>query len=302
MSASLSSKQIFTGVAFAVVATMLWAGNYIIARGVSHQVLPFTLAFYRWLVASIVILPIAWKTMRTELPLLRKYFAFFLIAAITGVTLFNSFLYIGGHYSTAINLALISTTSAPIFIILLARIFLKEPIGWLRAVGLLFCIAGILYLLSQGSRENLMQLKFAAGDFWALLGAFMFALYSVLVRKKPAGISGISFLGYTFIIGTIFLVPFYIIEQVSYPTLPLNSTIIYSVLYIGTAASIISYFCWNAAISRLGASRTALFTNLIPVFSTIEASLLLHEQITGFHIISFVLVIIGLVLANIQMK
>ncbi|MBL0133538.1 MAG: EamA family transporter [Chitinophagaceae bacterium] len=62
------------------------------------------------------------------------------------------------------------------------------------------------------------------------------------------------------------------------------------------------FLCWNIAISRLGAARTALFGNLIPIFSSFEAVILLGEKITSIHIISGLLVIGGLLLANLSSK
>ena len=60
------------------------------------------------------------------------------------------------------------------------------------------------------------------------------------------------------------------------------------------------FFLWNKAIGKLGAGRTALFGNLIPVFSSIEAVILLNEKITGVHVISFILVAAGLLIANLK--
>lgn len=302
MNAAPSQRQVTIGVILAVAATIIWAGNFIIARGISQQVYPFTLAFYRWLIATVVILPFAYKRMQQELPLFKKNFAYFLVTAITGITLFNSFVYIAGHYSTAINLALIGTTASPVFIIVIAKMFLKEKIGWQRSLGLLLCISGIIYLICRGSIENLKAFHFTVGDLWVLLAALMFAIYSILVRKKPESMSAIGFLGFTFALGTVMITPFYITEQLSYPLLALNTNIIYSVLYLGVGASVISFLFWNLAIAKIGATRTALFGNLIPVFSTIEAALLLHEQITTFHVTSFILVASGLLLANMSSK
>jgi len=74
--------------------------------------------------------------------------------------------------------------------------------------------------------------------------------------------------------------------------------LIFAVFYLGVGASVISFFCWNIAISKLGAGRTALFGNLIPVFSSIEAAILLHEAFTKIHVKSMALVFIGILLAN----
>ncbi|MFN9710062.1 MAG: DMT family transporter, partial [Bacteroidota bacterium] len=106
-----------------------------------------------------------------------------------------------------------------------------------------------------------------------------------------------TFLVVVFWIGIFFLFPFFLYEQYQSPT-EMNFTNISSLMYLGVGASLIAYLCWNAAIRRIGAGRTALFGNLIPVFSMIEAVLILGEQLTMNQAISSVLIITGLVVAN----
>ena len=70
------------------------------------------------------------------------------------------------------------------------------------------------------------------------------------------------------------------------------------ILYLGLGTSVISYLCWNIAIGKLGAGRTALFGNLIPVFSSMEAALILNEKFTKVHIVSMLLTFSGIIIAN----
>jgi drug/metabolite transporter (DMT)-like permease len=295
-----SKNQIYIGTGLAVLATLVWSGNFIIARAVHKTIPPVSLAFYRWATASLLLLPFAYKKFIAELPTMRKHISYLFWVALSGVALFNSFVYIAGHYSPAINLALIGTTSSPIMAIILARIFLKEKITTLRVLGLLVCIAGIVVLLTKGDWNNLLHFQFSKGDYWILLAAFCFAVYSTLVRKKPNSISPGNFLFTIFSGGTILLFPFYLWEQTRSEPVEWNALNIGSILYLGLGTSFIAYLCWNAAIARLGAARTALFGNLIPVFSTLEAVVLLHESVGIIHFISFFLVIAGLAIANLN--
>ncbi|WP_082037902.1 DMT family transporter [Flavihumibacter solisilvae] len=294
------NKSLLTGAALAVLATIIWSGNFIIARKVIHEIPPVALAFFRWLTASLIMIPIGWKQLRKDFPEIKKNMPYFFYTALTGVTLFNTFVYVAGHYSPAINLALIGTTSSPIISILLARIFLGEKVTAMRVAGLTLCIAGILYLLSQGSLQRLITLQFGKGDAWVLLGAFAFAVYNILVRKKPPTIGASSFLLTVFWMGTLLLLPAYLVESAAAPPVVWDGYLLGVILYLGLGTSVISFLCWNAAIARLGAARTALFGNLIPIFSSLEALLILQEKITYIHIISGILVITGLVIANIS--
>jgi len=297
---STSQKNIYTGISLAVLAAFIWSGNFIIAKGVNKQIPPVSLAFYRWLLASVIIFPFAIKKFKAEwLPVKRSWHYLFW-ASLTGVTLFNTFVYIGAHYTSAINLTLIGTTTSPIVATILARIFLKEEIGWMKLAGLIICITGVLFLLSKGDFQNLLTLKFSSGDLWVLAAAFCFAIYNTLVKKKPASISPVNFLFVVFLLGSALLFPFYIWEMNNTAPVSLNTGLFLSILYLGLGASVICFWIWNIAISKIGASRTILFGNLIPIFGTFGSVVFLHEQFTWVHITSMVVVFTGIVLANLR--
>jgi drug/metabolite transporter (DMT)-like permease len=295
---ALRNNHIVQGVLLAIAATLLWSGNFIISRAVSADIGPISLAFYRWLCATIIIAPFAWKKINLEksVVLANKRYLFFV--SLTGIALFNTFVYIAGHTTSAINMALIGTTSSPIFATILAFIFLKEAVGKFRIIGMLICISGI----SNGSWAKLAAFHFSKGDLWILAGAFAFAIYNVLVRKKPGGISADFFLMVIFGMGTAMLFPFYIGELIVSPAPNWTPTLIGSILYLGAGTSAIAFLCWNLAIQKLGAGRTVLFGNLIPVFSIIEAVLILGEKMSIAHLVSGTIVILGLTIANIKSK
>ena len=295
---SSSKKNTYIGVGLAVLAAIIWSGNFIAAKGVTKQIPAVSLAFYRWLTAAVIISPFAIKTFRAEWKVVKLSWRYLFWASLTGIALFNTFVYIGAHYTSAINLALIGTTTSPIIAIVLARIFLKEKIDRLKIAGMVLCISGVLFLLSHGNIQNLLTLQFTRGDGWILVAALCFAIYNTLVRKKPTAISPINYLFIIFSFGTILLFPFYLWENAHTDPVKWNSNLVFIILYLGLGASVISYLFWNIAIGKLGAGRTALFGNLIPVFSSAEAALLLGEQFTWVHLVSMILVFAGIVMAN----
>ena len=287
------------GIGLALLAVIIWSGNFVVARAVFKEIPPVSLAFYRWLLASVLITPFVIHKLKPEWPLIKRSWPYLFFAALTGVALFNTFVYIGAHYSTAINLTLIGTTSSPIIAVILAAVFLKEKIGWMKIAGILLCIAGILFLLSHGDLTRL-KFQFTAGDWWVLLAALSFAIYNTLVKKKPAGISSMTFLLLVFWMGTLMLLPFYLIEINHAAPVQWNGTIIFSIVYLGLGASVICFPIWNIAISKIGAARTVLFGNLILVFSSFEAVIFLNEEFTWVHIVSAALVFAGIILSNIR--
>jgi drug/metabolite transporter (DMT)-like permease len=155
-------------------------------------------------------------------------------------------------------------------------------------------------LLTGGSAEKLLTLQFSAGDIWVLLAALFFAIYNTLVKKKPAALSPLSFLFASFVTGTILLLPFFLYEIQNSTPVTWTPGLYGVIVYLGAGTSVIAYLCWNLAIGKLGAARTALFGNLIPLFSIIEAVIFLNEAISIIHLFSGLLIVAGLVLANIK--
>ncbi len=302
MKKKYSQNKILVGVVLAILATIIWSGNFIIARSAKDTIPPVSLAFYRWLTATLILLPFTWQLFIKEFGILKTHFFYFLLVAVTGVSMFNTFVYIAGHTTEAINMALLGTTTSPIISVILARIFLKELIPGTRIIGMLICIAGILLLLSKGDLNILLSFSFTEGDWWMLAAAFTFAIYNVCAKKKPAAMSSKNFLFTVFLIGTIILLPFYLIELNNKGSFEINGTNLIAILYLGLGASVICFLLWNESIANLGAGRASLFGNLIPVFSSIEAVLFLNEKISITHLISFILVVIGLLIANLNIK
>ncbi len=286
------------GIALAVSATVLWSGNYIVARGLHQQITPVSLAFVRWLTATLVLFPIALPQVKAQWPLLKKHTGYLAITALLGVTLFNTFIYVAGQYSNAMNLAIIGTSAAPIFVLVLAHWLLKEKAGRPQIVGTLFCVAGILLLISNGSWSRLSEFQLSLGDIWILAAALAFALYTIQVRKKPRELSPLAFLFALFLLGTLFLLPAFAVDSRDGLTFQWSTKLMLVFLYLGVGASVGAFLSWNLAIQKIGSARTSLFSNLIPVFSTIEAVLILKEESSWVVVVSMLLILFGLLLAN----
>lgn len=281
----------------ALIAVLLWSGNFIIAKNAANDIPPATLSFYRWTIAALILTPFVIKRCSKQWHEIKKHKWHLIITAFFGIAVFNTCTYIAAPHVPAIHLALFSATASPIFSIILAAIFLKERIYFLKALGILISVAGILSLLIKGNIANISAFKFHTADLWILASAISFAIYNIYVRTKPATLEPKVFLLIVFWIGISLLFPFFMYEQTHTPTI-MNVKNVSSILYLGVGASLIAYLCWNAAIRRIGAGRTALFGNLIPVFSMIEAIFILGEALTLNQAISSVLIITGLVVAN----
>ncbi len=297
----MQENHILKGYICAVAATALWSGNFIIARGLSDSIPPVSLAFFRWLVAVIVFLPFALKPFIARRDIVRKNIVYLSVTAFLGVTLFNTLIYIAGHTTTAVNLSLISITF-PVFIVVLSRIFFYELITLSRGTGIVLVVSGVVLLITHGDPSRLLSIRFAVGDIWMLGAALTFAVYSLLLKRKPEGLNIWAFQFSTFIIGLVFLLPFFVAEQLIMPAVEYDMTTVLSVLYVGIFASLTAFVLWNKAIVLAGPVKAGMIYYTLPLFSGFLAYLFLDEAITLVHLCCMVLIVTGIVTANYDFK
>lgn len=285
------------GVIFALLATLLWSGNMVIASGIKGHIPPICLAFWRWAVACIVLAPFALKTTIDTISTVKKHIKYLALTALLGITIFNTLIYFAGKTTSAVNLSLIAI-SIPLFIVLLSRVIFKEKVSTTQNIGIAIIITGVLVLISKGSFQALLHIQFAIGDVLMLFACFFFACYTILVRKKPDELTPKVFLFSVFVIGTIFLLPLYVVEHIYFKKVTLDSKTIFITGYVGVCASLISFYVWNEAIRLIGTSKTALIYYLIPVFSGLLAYLFLNQEISLSQMISMGIIITGLLITN----
>jgi drug/metabolite transporter (DMT)-like permease len=287
------------GYLLVLAATFIWSGNFIVARGLSNSIPPVTLAFLRWATAVIVLLPFAIRPLCRDIRVVRKHLGYLSLTAFLGVTVFNTLIYIAAHTSKALNLSLIAICS-PVFMILFARLFLRDPFTRRRLIGLVTATFGVVLLITNGQLQRLTGLTLSQGDVWMLVASLIFAAYSILVRIKPAELTPVVFVGSTFILGLLFLAPWLIWELTEVKSIDFSPTALGSIVYLGVGPSLIAFLCWNRAITIIGPVRAAFVYYSLPLFSGIEALLLLDEPIQGVHVLSAILILAGVIVATRQ--
>ena len=284
------------GALLAISSTIIWSGNFIVSRYAIHLAGPVSIAFFRWLTATICILPFAYKSLMAEWHIFKENKLYFFLMGLIGFAVYNTLIYTAGHYATAINMALFGSTVNPIVAALLGAWLVNEKLHWKNITGIVLCIIGTLYLLTKGDIHNILSLQFGKGDLWMIGAGICFGSYNVFVKKKPTGISNKSFLLCLFIIGAILLLPGALYEMNYVQPVIYNTHLLWVVLYIGIGNSTISYLIWNNAIQKIGAGKASLFLTLGPILSSIEAVLFLNESFNQAQIISGIIIISGIVI------
>lgn len=217
--------------------------------------------------------------------------------AFLSVTLFNTLIYIAGHSTTAINLSLIAISS-PVFIILIAHFMLGEKMSFSGWFGVVVTITGVIILICRGSLSVLLNISFSTGDIWMTAAAMIFAIYSILLRKKPLEIGRMTFLFATFGTGVVMLLPFFLVELYFSPDLKFTFPVITSILYTGIFASVAAFFLWNRSVEIIGASKAGMIYYTLPLFSSLWAFLFLNEQFRAIHLLSMILIVSGILFAT----
>lgn len=281
----------------ALCACLMWAGNFVIARGVHEWMPPFALAFWRWVVAAAFLLPFGWSAIRREWPVIRRSWAYLGAMGIVGVGSFNTLIYIAAHHTTTHQIAIIASTT-PIFTLIIAGLFAIEPLSRMKVAGALCALAGALLVITRGDPGLILEQGWNQGDLIVSVAAIIWACWSLGLRFKPKGLSTRAFLATASTIGVLWLLPFYLWEwQVAGPT-PMTPQAIFIVLYVGLAASVIAWFCWQYAVETLGAVNTSLIYYTTPLFSAGLAILVLGEPLAPYHILGFALVFGGIVISR----
>jgi drug/metabolite transporter (DMT)-like permease len=243
------------------LAVFFWSINAVIAKAVIFQIKPMALSFYRWVVAFVIIMPFAIPYLKKDSRLIKQHLGFIFILSVPSVAAYNSILYLGAQYTTAINISLVAATM-PVMTIVFSWIMNKEKPYSLQILGLVISLSGVLVIIAKGSWQLLTTLSFNPGDLLIVLSIASWAFYSVMLKKRQIDISPVSFLTVLICFGVLCIFPFYVWELVVFKGFEINRTTTMTFLYLGIFPSILSYICWNYGVKKAGASIASVFMYL----------------------------------------
>ena len=280
-----------------ILATLFWSGNFIVGKAASlFEIPPFTLNFYRWLCAWIILAPFTFKEIFQKKNYIFKNIKLLLILGITSITIFNSIVYYSLNFTQVINGVLMIST-IPVMIIFFCWVFKIEKTNLHQILGVIFSLFGVFIIITKANLTKLLNLNFNKGDLWMVVAMFSWAIYSALLRKKKIELSHIAFLQTIITTGLLFLLPAYIMEIILGNKLnihvPFMLTLGYVVLFPGLA----SFFFWIKGISIIGSNRAGIFLHLMPIFGALMAIAIFKEKFMLFHLIGAILIVTGIVLS-----
>lgn len=287
-------------IALLTLPPLLWAGNAVVGRLVHELVPPMTLNLLRWVIAFILLLPLAGRTLRRD-SALWAHWRRYSVLGLLGVGCYNALQYLALQTSTPINATLVGS-SMPVWMLSVGALFFGVPVVRQQLLGALLSIVGVVLVLSRGEWAQLMAFKLVAGDLFMLLATIAWAFYSwLLVRTtEPATVRqdwaafliaqmvfGLGWSG-LFAGGEWLLTPAHI--EWGWP-------LIAALAFIAVGPALLAYRCWGAGVQRTGPGVAGFFVNLTPLFAALMSTLFLGEHPHLYHAVAFALIVGGIVVS-----
>lgn len=287
-----------TGYLWVILYISMGGFNGIISSAFADRLSPLELAFGRWFIAALCLIPVLIHDRHELASYISKYWKLFAVMGLLGMALPNYAFYTAGHTTSALNMVLVNRIY-PVFVFILSIVFLKERGSLHQLGGMALAIFGVFYLILKGSIENLIHLNFVAGDLWVLFSAFVFASYSIIQERRPTDISQILQLTLTVWAASLMMMPFFAYEQIiSGHALHLTWGEWGVLAFLGIGLSVLGYFAWNTIIERFGSVRASVFTFATPLVTAFWAYILLGDGVTMQQIIGGIFILLGVYIAD----
>lgn len=281
--------------ALLALAALFWSGNFTLGRAVRGEVPPVALALLRWLLAAFILLPVVWRDVASRARLIRRHAGVLAGLGLTGMGSFNTLSYIALTGTEALNGSLVVSLT-PLMIVLAALLIDGERPLPRRLAGVAVSLAGVAVIAARGDPAALLALRLNPWDGVMLVAVFGWGVYTVLLRRLPAGaFPPLVLLAITTLFGLAVLVPSWFLEVALTGALPQADAVTAgAVLYTALFASIGAYLCWNRGVALIGPAAAGPFLHLQPAFGVGLAVLLLGERPEPFHVLGFALILAGL--------
>jgi drug/metabolite transporter (DMT)-like permease len=279
------------------LTALFWSGNWIIGRATVGEVPPIALAWWRWVLAVLFMLPLALPQIRASWPAICRDWKKMVGFGILGTGYHNMFSYLGLQYTTATNGVMLNS-AIPVFIMILGVLFFGQKLRWLQVTGVTISLAGVLAILSRGDVAVLAHLQLNVGDIILLASMVQWAFYTLALKWKPADIPALAFLCVCAIVGVIAMTPAYLIAMAMGSEIKWSWPVVGALLYVGIVPSFIGYIFWNRGVELAGAEVAGMFIHLMPVFGSVLAWLFISERLYLFHLVGLALIIAGIFVAS----
>ncbi|MCY9820539.1 DMT family transporter [Aeromonas media] len=278
---------------FPLLAILIWAANTVVAKAAAGVVDPAAISFYRWVIAALALtpfcLPPLWRRRRDLRPWLGKL----LVLSLLGMVLYQCLAYYAAHSTSATNMGVIGSL-VPLLTLLNGALFFGQRPGRQALLGMSLSLFGVLWLLGQGNPLALLHSGINPGDGMMLLGAASYALYGLLIRRWQLPFGPWLNLYVQILLAVLLLIP----VALNADSLAVPAEGWGLVLFAGIASSLFAAYCWMRGLATLGAERTSVFMNLMPLCTALIAVITIGEPIHGYHLLGGGLILTGVMISQ----
>ncbi|MFK7993509.1 MAG: DMT family transporter [Granulosicoccus sp.] len=279
-----------------IIAPLLWGGNAVAGRMATEDWQPFTLTCLRWFCAMLLLTPFAVRPLQRDWPVIKTHCVLLFCLGAFGMAAFNLTMYLALNFTTAINVS-IEQAAMPAMIMLANFFLLSQKVRIFQILGLVLTLLGVLLTTTAGEPARFFSEGLNKGDAIMLLACVFYAAYTFGLRWKPA-IHWMSFMWVIAVSAFVMTVPFAGWElskgQFEIPSLQGQMVLIYVIIF----PTILSQLSWARGVELIGSNRAGLFINLVPIFGSIMAVLILRERFEWYHLVGLSLVLLGIGLSE----
>jgi drug/metabolite transporter (DMT)-like permease len=278
-----------------LAAAALWGSNPVVARLIGSAIPPITLSWLRWLVVLCALIPLVWRERHMLGDALRQDWRILVPLALLANVPQSALVYKGLETTSAVNVGLLNST-IPVLILLLGGLFFGRRIAAGEVAGIAVSLIGVAAILFQGSVERALALKLDRGDLFAFGGMLTWALYTLLLPRRPP-LSLLAFVAAMSILGVALAAPAALAE-VAFDRAPrLDAGVLAALGYIALGPTLAGTLAYSYGAERVGPLHAGLFIHFMPIFASLFAIGVLGERLQAFHLLGFALVAGGALLA-----
>ncbi len=285
---------------FAVLAFMplFFSSNIVIGRAAAELVPPSSLAFWRWLIAFLILLPFTAMALRRDFQAFWAQRAWIALLSFLGMGICGAGVYIALQHTTATNGALIYTAT-PVIVILFEWAFAGNRLTLTRLFGVFIAIGGVCVVIFKGDLSRLLSLELNIGDLLMALAATSWAGYT-LILKRPAlrAMPTLPLMAAITLGGAILLFPFAVWEYVTVGGVPPVLPAWASIGGVALFASVLAFSAYQYGVRHVGPGVTSVFLYMVPMHAALLASLFLGEALAAYHLLGAACIIGGVSLAT----
>lgn len=279
------------------LTAVFWGATFIAGRHVSQDMGPFTIAFLRFVMASVLLLSLTWRKEGRFPRLTWRQLMLVALLGLTGVFTYNVLFFKGLHLIEASRASLIVAT-CPAFIVVASALFLREKLGLVQTIGIPLSVLGAAVVISQGDLRRILTGGVGPGELCILGCVLCWAAYSLIGKAAMRRLSPLVSVSYSSAIGALALAAPAAMEGPAKNLGHASPADWASIAYLAVFGTVLGFVWFYEGVRLIGATRAGLFINFVPISAVILAALMLGEPITWSLAIGAVLVLLGVYLTN----